>query len=146
MQVEQERGITVKAVTASLQYVSQRDNQEYLLNLVDTPGHVDFSNEVTRALAACQSVILLVDANEGVQAQTFANFYQAFVKDLIIIPVLNKIDLKNANPEAVEEQLKNLFDIEKKDVLRVGIVDILICVCTYWNNCTTNVVYRYPQN
>lgn len=110
----------MKAVTASLQYVSKKTNQEYLLNLVDTPGHSDFANEVSRALAACQSVILLIDANQGVQAQTFANFYLAFVNNLLIIPVLNKIDLKNANPELVEEQLHNLFEIKKKDVLRVG--------------------------
>lgn len=110
----------MKAVTASLKYVSKKTNQEYLLNLVDTPGHSDFANEVSRSLAACQSVILLIDANQGVQAQTFANFYLAFVNNLIIIPVLNKIDLKNANPELVEEQLHKLFEIEKKDVLRVS--------------------------
>lgn len=111
----------MKAVTASIQYVSRITNEKYLLNLIDTPGHVDFANEVLRALGACQSVILLVDANQGVQAQTFANFYLAFGNDLIIIPVINKIDLKNANPELVEQQLHNLFDIEKSDVLRVGI-------------------------
>lgn len=121
LQVERERGITVKAVTASLQYTSKLTNEDYLLNLVDTPGHVDFTNEVSRALAACQSVILLIDANQGVQAQTYSNFYLAFGSDLVIIPVLNKIDLKNAKPEKVEEQLQKLFDIDKKDVLRVRI-------------------------
>jgi small GTP-binding protein len=119
LQVERERGITVKTVTASLQYTSKVTNEDYLLNLVDTPGHVDFANEVSRALAACQSVILLVDANQGVQAQTYANFYLAFANDLLIIPVLNKIDLKNAKPEEVEKQLHKLFDVDKKDVLRV---------------------------
>lgn len=119
LQVEKERGITVKAQTASLFYTSKTDGQIYLLNLIDTPGHVDFSNEVSRSLSACQGVILLVDANQGVQAQTVANFYLAFCKDLVIIPVLNKVDLKNANPKKVEEQLRGLFDIEPETVLRV---------------------------
>ncbi len=99
--------------------MSKKNNKEYLFNLVDTPGHVDFANEVARSLEACQSVVLLVDANQGVEAQTYANFYLAFMKDLVIIPVLNKIDLKNAKPELVEEQINKLFDIQKKDVLRV---------------------------
>lgn len=109
----------MKAVTASIQYVSVITNEIYLLNLVDTPGHVDFANEVTRALGACQSVILLVDANQGVQAQTFANFYLAFGNDMVIIPVLNKIDLKNANPDLVAQQLHNLFEIDKNSIIRV---------------------------
>lgn len=100
-------------------YKSKIDDEVYLLNLIDTPGHVDFSNEVSRSLSACQGVILLVDANQGVQAQTVANFYLAFCKELVIVPVLNKVDLKNANPEKVENQLKSLFDIEPKTVLRV---------------------------
>ncbi|XP_046995125.1 translation factor GUF1 homolog, mitochondrial isoform X3 [Schistocerca americana] len=118
LQVEKERGITVKAQTVSLSY--KYKDHEYLLNLIDTPGHVDFSNEVSRSLAACQGVILLVDANQGVQAQTVANFYLAFCRELTIIPVMNKIDLKNANPDAVTEQLKTLFGINEKDVLRVS--------------------------
>lgn len=118
--MEKERGITVKAQTASLFYKSKVDDQVYLLNLIDTPGHVDFSNEVSRSLSACQGVVLLVDANQGVQAQTVANFYLAFCKDLVIIPVLNKVDLKNADPKKVEEQLHVLFDIEPKTVLRVN--------------------------
>lgn len=119
LQVEKERGITVKAQTASLFYRSTVDDQLYLLNLIDTPGHVDFSNEVSRSLSACQGVILLVDANQGVQAQTVANFYLAFCKDLVIIPVLNKVDLKNANPKKVEEQLHCLFEMEPETILRV---------------------------
>lgn len=90
-----------------------------MLNLVDTPGHVDFTYEVSRSLSACQGVILLVDANDGIQAQTVANFYLAFTSELTIIPVINKIDLKNANPEAVKEQLFNLFDINPDEVLQV---------------------------
>ncbi|XP_014208629.1 translation factor GUF1 homolog, mitochondrial [Copidosoma floridanum] len=118
LQVEKERGITVKAQTASLKYML--DGEEYLLNLIDTPGHVDFASEVYRSLAACQGVILLVDANDGVQAQTVANFYLAFGNDLTIIPVINKIDLKNANPERVVNQLANLFDIEENEILKIS--------------------------
>ena len=117
LKVEKERGITVKAQTASVIYRHGRDGQDYLLNLIDTPGHVDFSSEVSRSLSACQGVILLVDANQGVQAQTVSNFYLAFANDLVVIPVLNKIDLPNADPEAVKDQLQNLFEIEKGDVL-----------------------------
>ncbi|KAK7083658.1 Translation factor guf1 mitochondrial [Halocaridina rubra] len=94
--------------------------QIYLLNLIDTPGHVDFTYEVSRSLAACDGVILLVDANEGVQAQTVSNFYLAFASGLVIIPVLNKIDLKLADPDAVKEQLFNLFDINPDDVLMIS--------------------------
>lgn len=118
LQVEKERGITVKSVAVTLEYVL--DGVEYSLNLIDTPGHVDFANEVSRSVAACQGVILLIDANEGVQAQTVANFYLAFTSELVIIPVLNKIDLKNANPERAESQLKTLFDIDPSTVLRIS--------------------------
>ena len=90
---------------------------EYLLNFVDTPGHVDFSSEVSRSLVACQGVILLVDANQGVQAQTVSNFFMAFANNLTVVPVLNKIDLPNANPDLVKHQLKNLFEIDPNDVL-----------------------------
>lgn len=129
LQVERERGITVKAQTASIAY--KYKGQTYLLNLIDTPGHVDFTYEVSRSLAACEGVILLVDANEGVQAQTVANFYLAFGSGLTVIPVLNKIDLKNADPEAVKEQLFNLFEIDPEDVLKIsakngtGITEVL---------------------
>ncbi|OXU21105.1 hypothetical protein TSAR_012226 [Trichomalopsis sarcophagae] len=118
LQVEKERGITVKAQTCSLKYTLE--GKEYLLNLIDTPGHVDFASEVHRSLAACQGVILLVDANDGVQAQTVANFYLAFGKDLTIIPVINKIDLKNANPDRVVKQLNNLFDMEDEEIIKIS--------------------------
>ncbi|KAK2165573.1 hypothetical protein LSH36_48g03046 [Paralvinella palmiformis] len=118
LQVERERGITVKAQTASLIY--QYQDTTYLLNLIDTPGHVDFSYEVSRSLSACQGVVLLVDANQGVQAQTVANFYLAFERDLVIIPVLNKIDLKGARPDEVCQQMESLFDIGKSDILQIS--------------------------
>ena len=115
--MEQERGITVKAQTATLIY--NHKGEDYLLNLIDTPGHVDFSFEVSRSLAACQGVVLLVDANQGVQAQTVANFYLAFAQNLAVIPVLNKIDLKNADPDRVSLQMKNMFEFDDHNILRV---------------------------
>ncbi|XP_033631617.1 translation factor Guf1, mitochondrial-like [Asterias rubens] len=118
LQVEKERGITVKAQTASMFYTYK--GQKYLLNLIDTPGHVDFNYEVSRSLKACQGVLLLVDANQGVQAQTVANFYLAFESDLTIIPVLNKIDLKFADPESAANQIKTLFDISQEDILSIS--------------------------
>jgi elongation factor 4 len=118
LQVEKERGITVKAQTASLKYVL--NNKEYQLNLIDTPGHVDFSSEVHRSLAACQGVLLVVDANDGVQAQTVANFYLALGNNLKIIPVINKIDLKNANPERVVQQLSTVFGVKSNDIIKIS--------------------------
>ncbi len=118
LQVEKERGITVKAQTASLFY--EYDGEMYLLNLIDTPGHVDFSYEVSRSLYACQGALLLVDAAQGVQAQTMANFYLAFEQDLQIIPVMNKIDMTNAQPEMVEKELKTAFDMDKAEIVRIS--------------------------
>ncbi|XP_024238857.1 translation factor Guf1, mitochondrial isoform X2 [Oncorhynchus tshawytscha] len=118
LQVERERGITVKAQTASLFYKYQ--GQTYLLNLIDTPGHVDFSYEVSRSISACQGVLLIVDANQGIQAQTVANFYLAFEAQLTIIPVINKIDLKNADPERVEKQIEKVFDIPTEECIRIS--------------------------
>ncbi|XP_012929425.1 translation factor GUF1, mitochondrial isoform X2 [Heterocephalus glaber] len=118
LQVERERGITVKAQTASLFY--NFEGKEYLLNLIDTPGHVDFSYEVSRSLSACQGVLLVVDANEGIQAQTVANFFLAFEAQLSVIPVINKIDLKNADPERVEKQIEKVFDIPSNDCIKIS--------------------------
>ncbi|XP_060065246.1 translation factor Guf1, mitochondrial-like [Ylistrum balloti] len=132
LQVEKERGITVKAQTASLFH--EYKGQTYLLNLIDTPGHVDFNYEVSRSLAACQGVVLLVDANQGVQAQTMANFFLAFERNLTVIPCLNKIDLYNAKPEMVLEQLHNVFETDPNDVLKIsakvgtGIEDLLTAI------------------
>ncbi len=115
LQVERERGITVKAQTASMFY--EANGTPYLLNLIDTPGHVDFSYEVSRSLYACQGAVLLVDAVDGVQAQTMANFYLAFEQDLAIIPVINKIDLQNAQTERVIHQLEHLFDFKREEII-----------------------------
>ncbi|CAK7290490.1 Translation factor GUF1, mitochondrial [Vulpes lagopus] len=118
LQVERERGITVKAQTASLFY--NCEGKQYLLNLIDTPGHVDFSYEVSRSLSACQGVLLVVDANEGIQAQTVANFFLAFEAQLSVIPVINKIDLKNADPERVEKQIEKVFDIPRNECIKIS--------------------------
>jgi len=115
LQVEKERGITVKAQTASMIY--KHGGESYLLNLIDTPGHVDFSYEVSRSLYACQGALLLVDAAQGAEAQTVANFYLAFAQDLTIIPVINKIDMANARPEEIKKEMKTLFDFEPDEIL-----------------------------
>jgi len=114
LQVERERGITVKAQTVSLVHL-HHDGNAYLLNLIDTPGHVDFSYEVSRSLAACQGALLLVDAVQGVQAQTMANFYLAFEQDLAILPVINKVDLPTAEPERVMKEMSSLFDFAEDE-------------------------------
>lgn len=132
LQVEKERGITVKAQTASMFY--EYEGETYLLNLIDTPGHVDFSYEVSRSLYACQGALLLVDACQGVQAQTVATFYLAFEQDLKIIPIINKIDMAYARTEEVEEELDTLFDFKKEEIIHasaktgIGIEKILEAV------------------
>ncbi len=132
LQVEKERGITVKAQTASMVY--EHKGEFYLLNLIDTPGHVDFSYEVSRSLYACQGALLLVDACQGVQAQTMANFYLAFEQDLTILPVVNKIDMANADVDKVARELAILFDYKKEELLLasakmgIGVKEILDAV------------------
>ena len=113
LQVEKERGITVKAQSASM--VWKYKGEEYLLNLIDTPGHVDFSYEVSRSLYACQGAVLLVDATQGVQAQTMANFYLAFSQNLYIIPVINKIDMASADPDRIKKEIETLFDFRPEE-------------------------------
>mgnify|MGYP001622901729 CR=1 FL=1 len=115
MDLERERGITIKLNAVSLHYTYQ--NEEYLLNLIDTPGHVDFSYEVSRSLAACEGAILVVDATQGIEAQTLANLYLALNADLTIIPVINKIDLPNANIPKVKEELKKVLGFKEEDIL-----------------------------
>ena len=121
MDIERERGITIKAQTARLPYQPLGDaGDEYLLNLIDTPGHVDFSYEVSRALNACEGAVLLVDAAQGMQAQTIANLYLALEADLEIIPVLNKIDLPAARPDEIAREIASVIGGEPDDVLRIS--------------------------
>jgi len=130
MDLERERGITIKAQSIALDFKS-RDGRTYLLNFIDTPGHVDFSYEVSRSLAACEGALLVVDAAQGVEAQSVANCYTAIEQGLEVLPVLNKIDLPNAEPERVIKEIEEIIGIEAEDALRVsaktgeGIPDLL---------------------
>ena len=119
MELERERGITIKAQTVRLHYRA-RDGENYVLNLMDTPGHVDFAYEVNRSLAACEGSVLLVDASQGVEAQTLANVYQALEVDHEVIVVLNKIDLKAAEPERVRQQVEEVIGLDTKDALLIS--------------------------
>jgi GTP-binding protein LepA len=120
MDIERERGITIKSQAVRLPWRSALDNQEYILNMIDTPGHVDFTYEVSRSLAACEGAVLLVDCAQGIEAQTLANLYLAMENNLTIIPVLNKIDLPAAQPEKFAEELANLIGCMPEDCLRVS--------------------------
>src|SRR6188768_371498 len=119
MALERERGITIKAQSVTLFYDS-KDGQRYQLNLIDTPGHVDFSYEVSRSLAACEGALLVVDAAQGVEAQSVANCYTALEQGLEVLPVINKIDLPSADPERVIEEIENIIGIEASDAVRVS--------------------------
>jgi len=129
MDLEQERGITIKSHAIQMQYVL--NGQEYILNLIDTPGHVDFSYEVSRSIAACEGALLIIDSTQGIQAQTISNLYLAIEHDLEIIPILNKMDLDNAMPEVVEDQIIGLIGCKRTDIIRasgktgLGIEEIL---------------------
>ncbi|HEY3371447.1 MAG TPA: translation elongation factor 4 [Prolixibacteraceae bacterium] len=129
MDLEQERGITIKSHAIQMLYTYE--GQEYILNLIDTPGHVDFSYEVSRSIAACEGALLIIDATQGIQAQTISNLYLAIEHDLEIIPILNKMDLDQAMPEVVEDQIIGLIGCKRTDIIRasgktgLGIEDIL---------------------
>ncbi|WP_319482366.1 translation elongation factor 4 [uncultured Draconibacterium sp.] len=138
MDLEQERGITIKSHAIQMDYV--HDGEPYKLNLIDTPGHVDFSYEVSRSIAACEGALLIIDATQGIQAQTISNLYLAIEHDLEIIPVLNKMDLPNAMPEVVEDQIIDLIGCKREDIIRAsgktgeGIQDIL-----------DHIIYKIPH-
>src|SRR2546427_2644690 len=120
MDLERERGITIKAQAVRLRYTPPEDSREFELNLIDTPGHVDFTYEVSRSLAACEGAILLVDAAQGIEAQTLANYHLARDAGLAIVPVLNKIDLPAADPDEVARELAVLLGGDPADVLRIS--------------------------
>src|ERR1700754_576464 len=130
MEIERERGITIKAQTVRLDYKAD-DGETYVLNLMDTPGHVDFAYEVSRSLAACEGSILVVDASQGVEAQTLANVYQAIDNNHEIVPVLNKIDLPAAEPERIRQQIEDVIGIDASEAVLIsaktgiGIDDVL---------------------
>ncbi len=130
MDIERERGITIKAQSVTLNYTA-RDGETYQLNFIDTPGHVDFTYEVSRSLAACEGALLVVDAGQGVEAQTLANCYTAIDMDMEVVPILNKIDLPQAEPDRVAEEIEDIVGIDAVDAVRcsaktgVGIEDVL---------------------
>ena len=132
MDLERERGITIKSHAIQMEYV--KDGEKYILNLIDTPGHVDFSYEVSRSIAACEGALLVVDATQGVQAQTISNLYMAIDNDLEIIPVINKIDMPSAMPDEVEDEIVELIGCDRSEIIRAsgktgeGVEDILNAV------------------
>src|SRR6185312_2335266 len=119
MELERERGITIKAQSVTLYYAAH-DGERYQLNLIDTPGHVDFSYEVSRSLAACDGALLVVDASQGVEAQSVANCYTAIEQGLEVVPVINKIDLPSADPPRVAQEIEDIIGIEARDAMRVS--------------------------
>ena len=133
MDLERERGITIKSHAIQMEYKAE-DGQNYILNLIDTPGHVDFSYEVSRSIAACEGALLVVDATQGVQAQTISNLYMAIDHDLEIIPVINKIDMPNAMPDEVEDEIIDLLGCDRSEIIRAsgktgeGVEDVLEAV------------------
>src|SRR4051812_24789420 len=134
MDLERERGITIKSHAIQMDY--ELNGEKYIFNLIDTPGHVDFSYEVSRAIAACEGALLVVDAAQGIQAQTISNLYLALEHDLEIIPALNKIDLESANPEMVKDQIVDLIGCDRESIIPasaksgLGVHEILEAIVT----------------
>ena len=134
MDIERERGITIKSQAITIPYKS-RSGEDYTLNLVDTPGHVDFSYEVSRAISSCEGALLLIDASQGVEAQTLANLYMAMEHDLEIIPVINKVDLPSADIDMVKKQIEHDLGLDPEMAVQVsaktgfGIEDLLRVAC-----------------
>ena len=134
MDLERERGITIKSHAIQMNY--QHEGENYVLNLIDTPGHVDFSYEVSRSIAACEGALLIIDATQGIQAQTISNLYMAIEHDLEIIPVMNKMDMDSAMPEEVEDQIIELLGCKRTDIIRasgktgMGVEEILQAIVT----------------
>lgn len=132
MELEQERGITIKSHAVQMDY--EYKGEKYILNLIDTPGHVDFSYEVSRSIAACEGALLIVDAAQSIQAQTISNLYLALENDLEIIPILNKVDLPSANPEEVSDDIVDLLGCDHSDIIPasgktgLGVEDILAAI------------------
>ena len=118
MDLERERGITIKSHAIQMEYM--HNGEKYILNLIDTPGHVDFSYEVSRSIAACEGALLVVDATQGVQAQTISNLYMAIDHNLEIIPVINKIDMPSAMPDEVEDEIVDLIGCDRSEILRAS--------------------------
>src|SRR2546423_12493379 len=119
MEIERERGIPIKAQTVRLEYRAD-DGEDYVLNLMDAPGHVDFAYEVSRSLSACEGSILVVDASQGVEAQTLANVYQAIDHDHEIVPVLNKVDLPAAEPQKVKQQIEDVIGLDASNAVEIS--------------------------
>ena len=136
MDLEKERGITIKSHAIQMEYIYKKNGKDehYVLNLIDTPGHVDFSYEVSRSIAACEGALLVVDATQGVQAQTISNLYMAIDHDLEIIPIINKIDMPSAMPDEVEDEIVDLIGCDRSEIIRAsgktgeGVEDILNAV------------------